>query len=45
MFDYEALQTEIFTRFWRCNDMSKKQAEDYAAIAIDVIKKANQNGG
>lgn len=37
--DYEELQTEIFTRFWRCNVLNKESAEAHAAIAVDVMKK------
>ena len=37
--DYEELQAEIFTRFWRCNVLNKESCEAHAAIAVDTMKK------
>jgi len=37
--DFEALQDAIKTRFWMCNVMSEKEADDYAAIAVHQLKK------
>ena len=37
--DFEALENEIFARFYRCNEMTKKQAEDYAWIAVNQMKR------
>ena len=37
--DFEALQDAIKTRFWMCNVMSEKEADDYAAIAVHQVKK------
>ena len=37
--DYADLTNAIFQSFWRCNEMSAKDAMDYAELAVIQIKK------
>ncbi len=37
--DYDLLEEEIMMRFYRCNELSGQKSADYAAIAVDQIKK------
>lgn len=37
--NFDLLMEEIKYRFWRCNELTEKQAEDYAWIAVDQMKK------
>lgn len=37
--DFDHLQEQIKLRFWQCNELSEKQAEDCAWIAVNQFKK------
>ena len=41
----EALEKTIAASFWRANEMTKKQADDYAALAVAHFKSALRNAG
>lgn len=40
--DYDDLEWIIAKRFFFCNEMTEKQALDYAWIAVDVLKNSGQ---
>lgn len=37
--NYEQLMDSISTRFFLCNELTEKQARDYAWIAVNAIKR------
>lgn len=45
MINQDELITDIFTSFWRSNVLSKKEAEDHAALAVVVMKSTLKEHG
>lgn len=37
--NFDHLQEQIKGRFWRCNELTEKQADDYAWIAVNQMQR------